>query len=264
MAKRTFNKDKKKKGEAGGTTTVVEDDAGDNAKPVKRKAKSTTVATKAHAPKRIEYNSKGLEGEFTTDDLATPYLSLVGKTGDLSDEFDPGCFVYDKELEISDGDKKNPFELTVIKMKRIFIEYIEYGEEGTPEEFASLNDAIDAGWHNEYEDRDDGRYVIPKLIMVVLIEVDEELQQFAYGKKSYALAAWILQKSGYTSSGKMLYRAALKGHLRDCVWAAPWDLWSHYEEKKVKDFKYYVPKVKKCEAHDKKFIKFLEKEVVQG
>jgi hypothetical protein len=212
----------------------------------------------ANLKRVVEVKSKGFTGEVTTDNLNTPYLSLVGKTGALSDEFDSGSFVYDKQHEVCGKGKS--FNLTLINVDLSYVEDLAHDSEEIANKFKSLNDAISQGWHNEYDQKDDGRYVVPVVNAVVLIEVAEDISEFDFGGKFYALAAWTLKKTGYTHVGKKIINACRKGWLKDAVYLGSWQISSKYETSG--SFSYWRPEAARGDKHSPEFIKFIEEDIL--
>jgi hypothetical protein len=202
----------------------------------------------------------GLSGEFGIEDLRTPYLSLVGKTGKLSEEFQPGSFVYNKEVMLSDG--KEPIQpITVLEMHKFWIEDVPYDDDTQAKTWDRLEDAKAEGYSTEYgaEQR-----VMPSARIIVLIPVPESegLYSFNHGDKvvHYGRAMWMLQKTAYTSAAKPIITAALSGHLRGGLHLGGWSLTSlkRTSDKNV----WYVPVVKKTGMHSPEFRQFLEEEVM--
>ncbi len=242
---KSFGKDEKGQVTEGETTAVA-------------KSEETAVAVNRPVPKVLQTKARGFEGEVTTAEIITPYISLVGKTGDLSDEFDPGSFVYDKSTEICN--KNESFDITLIKAKLVYVEDLDYEDKSEPEVFNSLREAMEAGFHNEWSQKDDGKYVKPRLDCVVLFEVSEELSAHEFEGKHYALGAWSFQNSNYTKAGKKMVNALTKGWLREGVYLGTWKMSSVYET--GGEFKYYHCLAKRGEMHTPEFIQFLEDEVL--
>ena len=48
----------------------------------------------------ITNRNAGVDGEFKASDFLIPRINLVGKTGNLSNNFQPGSFVFNKELVV--------------------------------------------------------------------------------------------------------------------------------------------------------------------
>jgi len=230
---------------------------------VDAEVEETAVATQEEAQveqarKVLPTTSRGFSAVVTTEDIETPYLSLVGKTGDLSDEFEAGSFVYNKQLEVCS--KKDSFNITLIGFERIYVEDIPFGEEGTPAKFKDINEAFAQGFHTDWDRKDDGKYLIQQGNAIVLLEVDEELSEFSHDGKHYALAAWTLKKTGWTNAGKKMFNACRKGWLSKAVHLGTWEISSKYET--GGEFKYYHPVAKKGELHNEEFLQFLEDEVL--
>ena len=201
---------------------------------------------------------QGISGDVGAEDLRTPYLSLVGKTGQLADEFQPGSFVYNKETVVSDGSK--PLDITVLKAHKYWIEDVPYEEDIQPKTFDHLEEATAQGFSKEYgaESR-----VMPCLRSVCMIPVPEESDaMFSFEGTHYALCLWMLQKTAYTSAAKPVLTAALKGHLRDGIHLAPWELTS--TKKSNGKNTWFAPVVKKKPKHSDNLRSFIEEEVLLG
>ena len=74
--------------------------------------------------------SRPLEGEFLPEDFVLPRLNLVQSVGPLSETFQPGAFVYNKEVTLTDGTQ--PVSLTVLRIRKQYQEYVPYGGEEMP------------------------------------------------------------------------------------------------------------------------------------
>jgi hypothetical protein len=81
---------------------------------------------------------KGLVGDWDSSDTRLPRINLVNKTGALGNDFTPGCWVINKEHQISkldDKDKKKgePIRVIALQMMKQYQENIPYDErESTP------------------------------------------------------------------------------------------------------------------------------------
>lgn len=81
---------------------------------------------------------KGLVGDWSASDTKLPRINLVNKTGVLGNDFTPGCWVINKEHQISQLDPKDkkkgePMRVIALQMMKQYQENIPYDErESTP------------------------------------------------------------------------------------------------------------------------------------
>jgi hypothetical protein len=235
---------------------------------------NTELAAKEEASlSRTTFVGGELEGEFGSSDIQLPYLSLVNKTGQLSNEFTPGHFVYNKQVVVADG--KAPMPITVLGMKKDYVEDIDFDADIMPRTFAKLADAQSEGYSIEYEAE---KRVKPRACMLTLVPVPDDYGQYflpielmeewgEYAGKvveepptAFALAMWIVQSSAYTSVAKPVATARMSGHLRDGLHHGLWLLQS--ELKSYKQNSWMAPRIRAAGKHSPDFIKWLEAEVL--
>ena len=84
-----------------------------------------------------------VEGEFSAKDFTVPRLNLVAKTGELSNTFQPGSFVYNREVVIGDG--KKPAKITFLRIQKIYMQDVVYGSDQIAKTFSRLADVRAAG-----------------------------------------------------------------------------------------------------------------------
>lgn len=168
---------------------------------------STAVATRP--PQELVpdsfFNNDNVEGGFDKDDLKIPRLNLVQSVGPLSGElgFKPGAFVYNKEADLGSG----PIKITLLKLRKYFLEDLPYGSETFPRLFKSAEEAAAAGFLDIRQKREMGeehKYVKPVLDADVLIEgkADEATFPLDFNGTPYAMARWTLQSTAYSRVGK--------------------------------------------------------------
>ena len=111
---------------------------------VKEEEIETTTAVAVTEKAAISaYNGPGGSG-WDVEDIRIPYFSLVQKTGTLSNEFDPGGFVFNKELWIGDG--KEPVQITVLRADKYFVEDCEFDPEIRPKRFNTREEFLAEGF----------------------------------------------------------------------------------------------------------------------
>lgn len=200
------------------------------------------------------YNGPGGSGWDVTD-IRIPYFSLVQKTGTLSNEFDVGGFVFNKELFVGDG--KDPIEVTVLRADKYFVEDCEFDPEIRPKRFNTREEFLAENFSLEYEAE---RRVKEAAEMVVLLPVDKEHATLFKGEgkkeEGFVRALWIVQSSAFNTVGRTIATAMMAGHLRDGVHKGKWALTS--ELRSNKSMSWYVPIIRSMGRHDADTLEFLE------
>ena len=226
-------------------------------KPNTAKEETTETSTEVAVPETSDmgaYNSPGGSGWETTD-IRIPYLSLVQKTGSMADAFDKGSFVFNKELQISDG--KEPVEITILRADKYFVEDIEFDPDIRPKKFNTRDEFLAEGFSLDYEAE---MKVKEAAELVVLLPVDEEYSTFSHDGGAFVRAAWICQSSAYATVGRTVATAMIAGHLRDGVHKGKWALTS--EMRSNKKASWYVPIIRSLGRHDKDFLSFVEEQAI--
>jgi len=149
-----------------------------------------------------------VEGEFSAKDFTVPRLNLVAKTGELSNTFQPGAFVYNREVVIGDG--KKPAKITFLRIQKIYIQDVVYGSDQIAKTFNRLADVRAAGGAlmNDPEAEADADKYTEALQSIVAIEAPEKdnpLFPFPVGDKQFGLAQYLMAKSAYRSAGKQVF-----------------------------------------------------------
>lgn len=198
-----------------------------------------------------------VQGEYSSRDLTIPKLNLVNKTGDLSNTFNPGSFVYNKEVVIGDG--KKPAPITVKRIAKFYLQDLPYGSGETPKNFVSLRDVRAAGGALATDsDVEEGTDLYSEamtcIVLVKSLEKKHPLFPFEFNGESYALAQWLLTKSAYKQTGRKLFTDSQLA-LRDGIDTANYELTSSIRTNSQGSW--YVPVVKLGAKHDAKFIEFV-------
>lgn len=149
-----------------------------------------------------------VEGEFSAKDFTVPRLNLVAKTGELSNTFQPGAFVYNREVVIGDG--KKPAKITFLRIQKIYIQDVVYGSDQIAKTFNRLADVRAAGGAlmNDPEaevDADKYTEALQSIIAIEAPEKDNPLFPFLVGDKQFGLAQYLMAKSAYRSAGKQVF-----------------------------------------------------------
>lgn len=169
--------------------------------------------------------------EVSQKDLIIPFLNLVAKTGGLSDSFTPGTFVYNRDVEVSDG--KKPLMVIPLTMKKFYEEDIEYNPEIAPRRFATLEEAHAEGYTHYDDDKNAEKIVRSCAQITLLVPVDrdyatieapanlhepikEQVKRVFNGEPQfgYTRAILVCRKSAYKGVAAPLISAKTIGHLR--------------------------------------------------
>ena len=175
-------------------------------KEVAEQSETQALATvEAKAPVITNRNS-GVDGEFKASDFLIPRINLVGKTGNLSNNFQPGSFVFNKEIVV--GSKDASMETVITHIQKKFIQEIPYGTDVIPKIFATQAEVEAAGGTLDITENDELDKYIPFLVLTLLVsEPKEKNPVFSLegpDKKNYALAQYNLTKSAYRGTGRQL------------------------------------------------------------
>lgn len=223
--------------------------------------KSTELAVQETTSTEIAMPVQGLDGqiqgEFSRSDLTIPKLNLVNKTGELSNSFPAGSFLYNREVVIGDG--KKPCPITLTRVAKFYLQDLPFGSGEMPKNFSSIRDVRAAGGALATEqDAEEGvdRYS-EAMTCIVLVKSpvgEHALFPFQYGKDYYALAQWLLTKSAYKQTGRKIFTDSQLA-LRAGIDTASYELTSSLRTNSMGSW--YVPTVKLGAKHDEKFVEFV-------
>jgi hypothetical protein len=183
----------------------------------------------------------GFEGEFTSNDIRIPYLSICGKTSKIFDEHPEflGQFVYNKSIALGD-------EIRVVfaKVTKFWVEDLPFGTEAIPQRFKFMDDARAAGF-NPSQMKEQAE--LDLLIELPLTDENGEatgVDEFAdlfVGDKAYLLTRYTVQSSAYGKTVPTL-RTDMGGFLKGNLVNGFYDIKTQKVEGKKGT--YYVPVLK--------------------
>jgi len=175
-------------------------------KEAAEKQETQALATVESRAPTIANRNAGVDGEFKASDFLIPRINLVGKTGNLSNNFQPGSFAFNKEIVV--GSKDAPMETIITHIQKKYIQEIPYGTDVIPKIFASQAEVEAAGGTLDITENDDTDRYIPFLVLTLLVaEPKDKNPVFSLegpDKKNYALAQYNLTKSAYRGAGRQL------------------------------------------------------------
>jgi hypothetical protein len=201
----------------------------------------------------LGFPHKPVEGEITGSDIVIPRFHQVQSVGPLSEKFAPGSLVYNKEVVVSDGN--TPVNLTVLRIKKRYIEHVEYGGDEIARVFDTLEEVKAAGGWIEWRDNERPPFS-PMLQTLILIESpfeDHPLFPYQFGDHAYGLALWTLRSTAFTRAGKAIITAS-QFALRDGLHRGGWQLTSKRE--KIGMNFVYVPVLRHDAKHTEEFARF--------
>ncbi len=213
------------------------------------------------SPEKVEHDDASalgfprnpIEGEITGDDIVIPRFHQVQSVGPLSEKFAPGSLVYNKEVVISDGN--TPVNLTVLRLKKRYIENVEYGGDSIARVFDTLDEVKGAGGWIEWRDNERPPFS-PMLQTLILLQSpfeDHPIFPYQQGEHSYGLAMWTLRSTAFTRAGKAIITAS-QFALRDGLHKGGWQLTSKRE--KIGMNFVYVPVLRHDTKHSEEFSRF--------
>jgi hypothetical protein len=214
---------------------------------------SSEIVPSAAKPVSVlpQQGSNDVQGEVSMRDIQLPRINIVQKVGELGNAFPAGGITFIKEVLLTDG--KSPIDVTFLRLKKQYQEYIPYGtQQQTPKTFDTLAEVIEAGGQTGAYD-EPNRYDEIAHIQVAIpspADAPEEIgAMFPYEYKgvNYAVAVWTVKSSGYTAAAKPLLTARGQ-QLRNGFATGHWSLST--ELKKTAKHSWYAPKLTFAGMHN--------------
>lgn len=198
-----------------------------------------------------------IQGEFSRRDLTIPKMNLVNKTGELSNQFAPGSFIYNREILLGDG--KKPALITIMRIAKFYLQDVPYGSGEMPKNYTTLRDVRAAGGAlagdpDVEEGTDTYSEAITAIVLVKAPTQAHPLFPFEFAGGHYALAQWLLTKSAYKATGRKIFTDSQIA-LRDGIDTAAYELTSTLRTNSAGSW--YVPTVKLATRHTPEFVEFV-------
>jgi len=189
----------------------------------------TTTAVARRQPSAPPATSSGgafgdNDSEIDFSEINLPKINLVQKVGGLSEQFEPGEIVLNKELVLP-----QPMRFAVVGMSKTqYVERVQGGEMGNL--FNSVEEVVEAGGTVIYakaQEADIPWYQRMKRALILIEKHDdvEDEDSFPYehdGKK-YAIAIWTMKGTAFTNAAKALLTARKIGCLKSGYLATYWN-----------------------------------------
>lgn len=207
-------------------------------------APSDAIAEKGNTAIASFEPADGLMGEITADDTRIPTLNIVHGVGPLSEDFDPGSLVYNRETVLADGSKdgsKTAIDLTVVVARKQYTENLDWGSDSLPRVVDTLEEVREAGGSIAWVNNERPSW-LPMLKCICLIKGDPDTPGFDYALDGdyYAPALWVIKGSAaYNRAAKSIITAGSMGLRERGLASGLWSL-SARREKLGENF-VYVP-----------------------
>lgn len=250
---------------------VVKEEKPEVAAPV---AEETAVAKREEQPVSLLQD----DDNIGMDEITLPRINIVQKVGDLSEIYDPGDIVLNKELVIYHPEKSGEHDSLRITVLGFFptkwSERIPGGElgrlAGSPAEVLKFGGTTDyKTWAAKEGTDEEIPYFQPLATALILIEcpegVDEDGTSFIYEfeDKRYALALWSMKGGAYTNGAKVIKTARKIGCLRKGGYAS-YDYRFDTKTKKYPNGNFaMIPVLRPGTRHTEEFAAFVQ-EVLGG
>jgi len=201
-----------------------------DAKPVPQTA-ALVPATPAHI---ANPHDSGVQGEVDNSDFVIPSFKLVQSIGPMSENFEPGAWVVNGEVPVTEPDDKakvaeTPLVLGFIKAKKMYRENVDYEGEERARYLDTMEQVRAVGGHLDWIDNQRPPFS-PCAQCLVVVKApeglpDEALVAFPFIFESkdkadkpfvgnWALCLYEAKSTQYTRVGKPLFTACELGDLR--------------------------------------------------
>jgi hypothetical protein len=181
-------------------------------------------------------SSKGLIGDWTDSDVKLPRINLANKSGNLANDFTPGCWVLEKTHALTtlvDKAKGSSLLVTALRMMKQYRENIPFGEEGTQSRvFNSAPEVRANGGTITWSKGENNYSEMAHIEFLVLAPegLEEEAEALFYnqtnGGKKYARVILTVTGTAYSEVAVIL-ASSLKGHLaKSGLQGGVWELGS--------------------------------------
>ena len=179
----------------------------------------------------------GFDGEFTREDRQTPRLQIVAKTGALSNDFNPGSFLLNKQADLG----KNPLGVVALRVKKLYQEVTSIEEGVMGRTFATAEEVRAAGLRvGLATSKVAGEEAAPIMQILFFIELPDGLKPevadhfscvLPSGKQG-ALALYTAARTNYRTVAQPLVTARdMNKQVRENgVWSQRWQLSAKLEK----------------------------------
>lgn len=208
-------------------------------------------------------SESGVEGEILPGDLKFPRINLVQKLGPLSDAFDAGSIIFNRELTLCP--KNGSVDMTVLRLKKQYQEVIPFDSEQHPRMFNTIAEVREVGGSVI---RGEGTLFAEIAHIQVAIKKPENCSEELEGLfceefegNQYALALWTLAKTAYTSAGKRIITTAANQLKSTGLLGGNWNV--TVEIRSTEKYSWFVPIFKLVGIHKPEALDFFRSLLVR-
>ena len=173
-------------------------------------------------------SSGGIEGDLDADDVKLPRINLVQSTSAIADEFTPGSFVLDKEIEL--GNEEHPVQMVTLWGRKLLQQKLPFGEsDESPLIFKTRREVKEWGGTTDYSPDaiKAGQYFENLAHFVVAVKCPDDAAEDLQGRfeldlegELWTLVAFTVNGSSYNAFGKQMITAAMS----DNIWSRAWEV----------------------------------------
>lgn len=184
---------------------------------------TTTLATPS-----LSLKIGSVQGEVIKSDIVRPTLNIVQAVGPLSEDFEPGQIVLNRELVIAEPEA--PVTLMVLALNPFYLENVEYGGEEQARSFQTLEEVKAVGGYIDWINDKKPPFSRAARGLVAIQRTDENgLYPFQFDGKHYSMAEWLIRGVAFTRAGKLLITAS-QWNLKDGLHNGSWTLSTRREK----------------------------------
>lgn len=179
--------------------------------PLPGETTSTTVAVRPDRAPALYVQDDDAEGEFTNDDVDKAYLTIVAKTGELSNLFPPGSMLLNKEYVV--GGTQEPIELIAVAIKKGYQNDLDFDGGEIGDTVSKALEVVDRGGevgYRPFEDKDATHFWKPILQVIFLVKRPATLTPEASVLFPFTIGANDYGVVGYTARTKTAYNGIAK------------------------------------------------------
>ena len=173
-----------------------------------------------------------VEGSVDRGDLIIPRLSIVHGVGPLSEVFDAGDLVLNRDTLLVA--KEEPISLTVLSIKKTYEERLAYDANGPrPKAWDSREELVADGLHTEWKNNEPPP-VREVAAILCLIEKPEGIESLSFNiehdNKHYGVAVWTVRGTAYTRAAKKVFSASAIELAGSGLLAGRWTLYTKRDQ----------------------------------
>lgn len=148
-------------------------------------------------------------GSIDARDLIIPRFNIVQGVGPLSENFDSGDIVLNKEVLIAS--KGEPASLTVLSIRKTYEERLPYDPNGPrPVVYETLEQVVEAGYWVDW--RNNAPPPVKEVATaLVLVRKPDDVESLSFSveleEELFALAVWTMRGTAYTRAAKKIFSA---------------------------------------------------------